>query len=233
MTNWMASKHIALVGVDIQNDFCANGNLAVPDGDDVVPLFNSLRDHFHIVVLTQDFHPAGHSSFASTHGRAIPDPDTGGFPSMKMSYGEQTLWPDHCVQGTKGADFHPDLVQKSTDLVLQKGTNQAIDSYSGFFENDGKTQPRFAGGETLTETMRGKGVDTLVFTGLASDFCVGWHALDAIKEGFNAVVIYDATKPIAIPLDNGKTTETEMLRQMKDAGVKVINAAEAKLLLAA
>jgi len=255
MTQWIASKNIALVGVDIQNGFCTGGNLAVPQGENVVPLFNSLREHFQTVVITQDFHPEGHSSFASTHGREPMervwmkegeivgeiDTDNDGNPLDGPEHAPvdgaivQVLWPDHCVQGTTDANFHPDLDIQETDLIIQKGKNQKIDSYSAFYENDGKTQPTFDGGEldgkTFSQGMQDKEIDTLVFTGLASDFCVGWHALDAIKEGFNAVVIYDATKPIAIPLGDEVTTETLMLNELKAVGVKIISSKEAQAAL--
>lgn len=225
MTPWVASEDIALVIVDVQNDFCKGGNLAVHNGEFVVPVINSLRNHFQTVVLTQDWHPEGHKSFASQHdGKNAMD-------VIDMPYGQQTLWPDHCIQETKGAEFHPGLNRQSTDLLLQKGTNPDIDSYSGFYENDGTSQPRFKDGKTLTETLNARAINTLVFVGLAGDFCVGWHALDAVKEGFNAVVIYDATKPIAAPIGNGQTTETVMLDQMKKAGVKVIDSKDIKTTL--
>lgn len=227
--NWQVPENVALVVVDVQNDFCEDGNLAVPDGNAVIPVINSLREHFETVVLTQDFHPAGHKSFASSHEGKEP------LETVEMPYGTQVLWPDHCVQGTKGADFHEDLVQKETDLIIQKGTDTEIDSYSGFFENDGKTQPVFSdNGDTLSERMRAQEKDTLVFVGLAGDFCVGWHALDAVKEGFNAVVVYEGTRSIGIPLEDGKTTETEMLHQLEEAGVTVVQkASELKPVLAA
>lgn len=242
MTQWIASKNIGLVAVDIQNGFCTGGNLAVPEGENVVPLFNSLRQHFETVVITQDYHPEGHSSFASTHGRdpmeyvwmkdgeivgemVIEDGVPLDSPEHAPVAGAlpQVLWPDHCVQETTDADFHSELNIQDTDLIVQKGKDPEIDSYSAFYENDKITQPKLDDGRTLTETLRSRGIDTLVFTGLASDFCVGWHALDAIKEGFNAVVVYDATRPIAIPKSEGVTSETEMLDQMKAAGVKVIS----------
>ena len=229
---WQAPSNVALVIVDVQNDFCTGGNLAVPGGEEVVPIINNLREHFQTVVLTQDFHPAGHKSFMSSHGLA-PDPETGALPSVEMPYGEQTLWPDHCIQGTSGADFRDDLVTKETDLHITKGTNMDMDSYSGFYENDQQTPPRFEDGRTLAHTMTDKGVDTMVFVGLATDFCVGYHALDAIKDGFNAVVVLDATRGIGIPLGEGKTTETEMIRAMEEAGVQIINTPELKPALAA
>ena len=224
--NWKVPEDIALVVVDIQNDFCPGGNLAVPGGDDIVPLVNSLKKLFNLVVLTKDWHPAGHKSFASSHDGKNP------LETVEMPYGTQVLWPDHCVQGTEGAAFHKDLDIAADDLVLAKGTNPAIDSYSGFFENDAKTQPVFDDGKTLAQTLREKGINTVVFTGLAYDFCVGWHALDAIKAGFNAIVVKDATRSIAIPgADGAPGTEQAMTAQLEQAGAKIVTADELKALL--
>lgn len=217
MAQWMAPDNAALVIVDVQNDFCPGGNLAVPGGDEIIDGINSLRQHFENVVVTQDFHPAGHSSFASSHKGKKPQ------EMIQMPYGNQVLWPDHCVQGTKGAEFHPDLVVLDSDLILQKGTNPEIDSYSGFFENDQKTPPRFEDDRTLTETLRGIGVDTAVFVGLAGDFCVGYHGVDAVKEGFNSVVAWDLTRSIAMPspINGGGTTETDMIEKLIIKGAQV------------
>lgn len=218
--NWKAPADTALIIVDVQNDFCPGGNLAVENGDKIVPLVNALKEHFNTVVLTQDWHPAGHTSFASSHEGKAP------METTEMPYGTQVLWPDHCVQGSEGAAFHKDLDVSGTDLVLRKGANPAIDSYSGFFENDGKTQPRFDNGKTLSETLREAGIKKVVLVGLAFDFCVGWHALDAVKEGFDATVVKDATRSIAIPgADGAPDTEQAMQRQLEDAGVKVVNSA--------
>lgn len=259
MFNFKAPDNVALIRVDIQNTFTDGGNLAVAGGQLIIPTVNALSKCFNTVVDTQDWHPAGHSSFASTHERnpfervwmkggvivGEIQTDTQGNPMDKPEHAPvqgalvQTLWTDHGVQNTEDAAFHPDLERDGAALGvknmlhLQKGTNKKIDSYSGFYENDGVTQPKFDNGKTLTETLKGLGVDTAVFVGLASDFCVGWHATDAIKEGFNAVVIYNATKPIAAPIADGVTTETLMLDEMKRAGVKVINTADVPKLLAA
>lgn len=225
-SQWIASQNNALIIVDVQNDFCPGGNLAVNDGDKIIPGINDLRQHFSTVVLTQDFHPQGHSSFASSYDGRAP------METIMMPYGPQTLWPDHCVQGTRGAEFHSDLVRLDTDLILQKGTNKDIDSYSGFLENDKKTQPRFADGFTLTEKLKSRGVDSVTFVGLAGDFCVGWHALDAVKAGFNSVAVWDLTHSIGIPLDDkGNTTETEMLTQLNDAGVIVTQSSQLQSVL--
>lgn len=227
MAQWMASDNTALIIIDIQNDFCPGGSLAVTGGDEIIPGINSLRQHFKNVVVTQDFHPAGHSSFASSHKGKSP------MEIIEMPYGDQVLWPDHCVQGTKGAEFHSGLTVLNTDLILQKGTNPQIDSYSGFFENDQKTPPRFEDGRTLTETLKGIGVDTTVFVGLAGDFCVGYHGVDATKEQFNSVVAWDLTRSIAMSLKNGtnETTETLMLAQLKDAGAQVVQSQNLQAIL--
>lgn len=207
------SKDTALVIVDVQNDFCTGGNLAVPNGEAIVPVINNLREQFQTVVLTQDWHPAGHASFASTHGQ---DP----FSTKELDYGTQVLWPDHCVQGTEGAEFRSDLVTKDTDLLLQKGNNPDVDSYSAFRENDSKTEPRFANGNTFAEEMRVAGIKTLVFTGLAKEICVAWNAEDAITNGFNSVLLTDASQALDPKADAAKMAELEA------AGVKVIASSE-------
>jgi nicotinamidase/pyrazinamidase len=210
---WKAPKDAALVIVDVQNDFCPGGNLAVPGGNEVIPVINGLRHIFKKVVLTQDWHPAGHSSFASTHGQAP-------FTLKKMSYGDQVLWPDHCIQGSKGAEFHPGLRRVAGDMLIRKGTNPALDSYSAFFENDRRTRPEMSLGRTFASAMRQSGVKRLVFSGLAFDYCVGWNALDAVKEGFEAIIAEDATRGIAP--DSIKT----MREQLAKAGVKIVTSDE-------
>ncbi len=188
----------ALVVIDVQNDFCPGGALAVSKGDEVVPLINTLMGHFRHVVLTQDWHPAGHSSFASTH-QGQP------FSTIKLDYGDQTLWPDHCVQGTKGAEFHPGLKLTGAELILRKGFRQSIDSYSAFFENDRVTRTGLAG------YLRDRGLKRLFLCGLATDFCVGWSALDGRREGFQVVVLEDASRAIDL---NGSlaAARAEMLK---------------------
>ena len=213
----------ALIIVDVQNDFCPGGRLAVAGGDDVILAINSLKHSFRCVVFTQDWHPANHLSFASQHVGKQP------FDTVQMSYGAQILWPDHCVQHSKGAGLHNKLMFHQGDWLLQKGTNALVDSYSGFYENDGFTQPRFANGATLTDFLCGQKIKTLVLAGLAYDFCVGWHALDARKEGFDALIVKDMTRSIAMPLGvraEGKTSETAMDAQLDAAGVKVVNSTE-------
>lgn len=165
----------ALIVIDVQNDFCPGGALAVTDGDVIVPGINALMNDHSAVVLTQDWHPAGHSSFASTHGAAP-------MSIMDMPYGPQVLWPDHCVQGTDGAAFHRDLNTDAADLIIRKGFNPAIDSYSAFFENDHKTPTGLHG------YLQTRGINDLVMVGLATDFCVNFSAVDAAQLGYNVTV---------------------------------------------
>lgn len=173
-----------LLIIDVQNDFCQGGALAVPDGDAVVPFINSLSDKFSHIVLTQDWHPAGHSSFASSHSNAEP------FSMTTMPYGDQTLWPDHCVQGQQGSEFHPDLELTRAEMIIRKGYRSAIDSYSAFFENDQIT-PTGLGGY-LTE----RGIKRVFCAGLATDFCVRFSAEDAIKHGFETTVLLEGCRGI-------------------------------------
>jgi nicotinamidase/pyrazinamidase len=194
----------ALVVIDMQNDFCPGGALAVSEGDAIVPLVNALIEVFPHVILTQDWHPAGHKSFASSHPGKAP------FESVTMAYGEQTLWPDHCVIGTEGAAFHPALRWDKAELVVRKGFRPQIDSYSAFFENDRAT-PTGLGGY-----LRERGLDKLTLVGLATDYCVAYSALDARKLGFNVTVKLDACWGIDL---NG-SVET-MVGAMRGAGVKV------------
>lgn len=174
----------ALLIVDVQNDFCPGGALEVPEGDTVVPVINKLSEKFDHVIQTQDWHPEGHSSFASSHSNKEP------FETIEMPYGKQVLWPDHCIQGSEGADFHPDLITTRSQLVIRKGFRKAIDSYSAFFENDDETPTG------LTGYLKNRNIDTLYAVGLATDFCVKWSVVDGLKEGFNVTVIEDAVKGI-------------------------------------
>lgn len=191
----------ALILVDIQNDFCKGGALAVPDGEAVAPIANRLATRFDAVVLTQDWHPEGHHSFASTH-------DVSPFTTVKLSYGDQTAWPDHCIIGQPGSEFRADLDTTNADLVVRKGFRAEIDSYSAFYENDRSTPTGLAG------YLRERGIQRLFFAGLATDFCVGFSALDARRLGFEAVVIEDACR--AIDLEGSLAT---MKQQMAKAGV--------------
>ncbi|MFB9263477.1 bifunctional nicotinamidase/pyrazinamidase [Bradyrhizobium erythrophlei] len=173
-----------LLVIDVQNDFCPGGALAVADGDAVVPVVNRLAERFEHVVLTQDWHPNGHSSFATSHPGSAP------FSSITMPYGPQTLWPDHCVQGTPGAAFHPQLATEKAELVIRKGFRSAIDSYSAFFENDRTTPTGLAG------YLRERGLKRIVMAGLATDFCVNYSALDARRLGFETVVVLAGCRAI-------------------------------------
>jgi len=173
-----------LLVVDVQNDFCPGGALAVPDGAAVVPIVNGLMTRFDHVVLTQDWHPAGHESFASSHAGRQP------FETTEAAYGPQVLWPDHCVQGTPGAAFHADLATDRAELILRKGFRREIDSYSAFYENDRRTPTG------LTGYLRTRGFTRVYLTGLATDFCVLWSAEDARREGFAAVLIEEASRAI-------------------------------------
>ena len=166
-----------LLVIDVQNDFCSGGALAVADGDAVVPFINRLAERFGHVALTQDWHPAGHSSFATSHPGSAP------FQTINMPYGQQTLWPDHCIQGTPGSAFHAQLQTQRAQLVVRKGFRSAIDSYSAFFENDRRTPTGLAG------YLRDRGLKRVFLVGLATDFCVHYSAVDARRLGFDAVLI--------------------------------------------
>lgn len=196
----------ALLIVDIQNDFCPGGALEVPGGDTIIPVVNSLSKTFDAVIQTQDWHPWGHSSFASTHEDKEP------FETVEMSYGAQVLWPDHCVQDSKGAAFHPDLETNRSQLIIRKGFRKDIDSYSAFFENDNSTSTG------LTGYLRERDIDTLYVVGLATDFCVKWSVLDGIKEGFDLYVVEDAVKGIDI-----EGSVEQAWSEMLDAGAQKIS----------
>ncbi len=174
----------ALIVIDVQNDFCPGGALAVADGDQIVPGINTLMAEFDAVVLTQDWHPAGHSSFASSHDGLEP------FGTVEMPYGTQVLWPDHCIQGSDGAAFHAGLDTDRADMIVRKGYNPAIDSYSAFFENDQKTPTGLHG------YLQTRGIDTLAMAGLATDFCVKFSAVDAARLGYGVTVRTDLCRAI-------------------------------------
>ena len=194
----------ALLVIDVQNDFCPGGALAVAGGDEIVQPINALMAEFDAVILTQDWHPAGHSSFASQHDGAAP------FSLTRMPYGPQVLWPDHCVQGSPGAQFHMALEVDRADLILRKGFRPAIDSYSAFFENDHETPTGLEG------YLRTRGIDRLTLVGLATDFCVNFSAVDAAKLGFAVTVKQDLCR--AIDLDGSLA---EALDGMTKAGVQL------------
>ena len=193
----MRPANQALIVIDVQNDFCPGGALAVVQGDAIIPQINALMGQFQTVVLTQDWHPADHSSFAANHAGAAP------FSTVQMPYGAQTLWPSHCVQGTKGAEFHPALRSDLAQMVLRKGFRAAIDSYSALFEND-KTTPT-----GLDGYLRTRGVTGLTLVGLAADYCVAFSALDAVAQGFDVTVLQDACR--AIDLDGSLARQQQAM----------------------
>lgn len=192
----------ALIVIDMQNDFCPGGALAVAGGDQIVAPINDMMRDFDAVVLTQDWHPADHSSFAENHRDAQP------FSMTQMPYGPQVLWPRHCVIGSEGADFHSGLRLDRADLVIRKGFRRQIDSYSAFFENDHKTTTGLAG------YLRDRGLTDLTLVGLAHDFCVAWSAIDAARLGFSVRVVEAATRAIDL---NGSRDDARA--QMRQAGV--------------
>jgi nicotinamidase/pyrazinamidase len=195
-----------LLVIDVQNDFCAGGALAVPDGDAVVPVINRLAERFEHIALTQDWHPERHSSFATTHKGRAP------FEVMTMPYGEQTLWPDHCVQGAAGAGFHPQLNAQRAELVIRKGFRPAIDSYSAFYENDRRTPTGLAG------YLRERGFRRVFLAGLATDFCVYYSAVDARRLGFDVMLIEQGCRGIDL---NGSLDAA--WAAMAAAGVQRVN----------
>jgi nicotinamidase/pyrazinamidase len=200
----MPAPDEALVVIDVQNDFCPGGALAVPGGDEIVPGINALMAEFAAVILTQDWHPADHASFASQHAGKAP------FETVEMPYGEQVLWPDHCVQGAPGAAFHPDLDTERAQLIIRKGFHREIDSYSAFFENDRTTPTGLEG------YLRTRGIDRLTLVGLATDFCVNYSALDAARLGFEVTVREDLCR--AIDLEGSLAAAREAMRK---AGVRL------------
>lgn len=195
----------ALLVIDVQNDFCPGGALAVPGGDEIVPGINALMDEADAVILTQDWHPEGHSSFASSHAGKAP------YDMIEMPYGAQVLWPDHCVQGSSGGAFHSDLRTESADLVLRKGFRSDIDSYSAFFENDRKTPTGLEG------YLRTRGISSLVLVGLATDFCVYYSAVDAARLGFSVAVRQDLCRGIDLEGSLAKA-----LDDMRAQGVEIL-----------
>ena len=199
----------ALLVVDVQNCFVAGGTLPVKGGEEVVPIINSLSGKFENIVVTQDWHTKGHASFASAHAGEKP------FGLKKMPYGKQVLWPDHCVQGTDDAALHKDLKLPSAQLIVRKGYHPNVDSYSAFMEADGKT-PTGLGGY-----LKQRGIKTVFVTGLATDFCVAWTAIDARKMGFEAFVIEDATRAIDL---NGSLAAA--WKSMAAKGVRRIQSAD-------
>ena len=200
--------HDVLIVTDVQNDFCPGGALAVPDGDAVIAAIHRIAPRFEHIVLTQDWHPPDHSSFASAHPGKQP------FEQIELSYGLQTLWPPHCIQGSKGAEFHPALHLPQAELILRKGFHPHIDSYSAFFENDRVTPTGLAG------YLEERGLTRVFFAGLAYDYCVGYSALDARRLGLPAFVFRDACRAIDL---NGSVAKIEA--EFASAGVTVIECA--------
>jgi nicotinamidase/pyrazinamidase len=198
-----------LIVIDVQNDFCPGGRLAVEAGDTIIAPIHAVAQRFEHILLTQDWHPPDHFSFASTHPGKKP------FDSVNLGYGAQTLWPDHCVQGTRGAEFHPDLNLTRAELILRKGFRRAIDSYSAFFENDRATATGLGG------YLRERRVKRLFFAGLAYDYCVGYSALDARKLDLPAYVLRDACRAIDL---NGSVAAIEAEFAM--AGVELVDSAQ-------
>ena len=196
----------ALIVTDIQNDFCPGGSLSVPRGDEIVPLINQLMGNFEVVVATQDWHPRGHISFASTHPGKKP------FDTIELMGEEQILWPDHCVPGTRGAEFHEGLDISPIVLIVRKGWHQGVDSYSTFFENDHRTATG------LDSYLKGLGIRRVYLTGLAQDFCVYYSAKDALNLGFETYMIEDATRG----LDQPPGSLDEKMKELAGLGLRVL-----------
>ena len=217
--SWKAGANVAFIVVDVQKDFCPGGSLGAPGGDKIVPVINSLRDHFNTVVFTRDWHPAGHKLFASSRGVAP-------FTKLQTSYGEETLWPDHCVQGSEGAKFHPDLIVREGDLILSKGTDPEVESLSAFVHNDGVGHPKFDNGNTLAEELRERRINTNVIGGLVRDICVGLTALKSIKEHFRTIVVMDAAQPL------NEEADVKMRADLEALGVEFVYSADLEKTLA-
>jgi len=196
----------ALLVIDVQNDFCPKGALAVAGGDMIIQPINAAMDKFDIVVLTQDWHPTDHKSFASSHANKEP------FDTVVMSYGDQVLWPDHCIQGSVGAGFHPDLNHTRADVIIRKGSNPAVDSYSAFYENDKVTPTGLHG------YLKNRDVTKLTLVGLATDYCVAFSALDAAKLGYAVTVRLDMARGI----DSDGSLKAA-IGKMSKAGINLVN----------
>ena len=203
------THHVALIVVDVQNGFTPGGNLAVAKADQIIPIINQLAKKFEHIVLTQDWHPEQHISFADNHDNKVP------FETIELPYGTQVLWPKHCVQGTHDAEFHPDLDVPTAQLIIRKGFHADIDSYSAFMEADRKTTTG------LAAYLKARGIDTVYIVGIATDFCVAWTAIDACAAGFDSYVVVDACKAIDM---NGSLQHA--WQDMLKAGVKRISSRE-------
>jgi nicotinamidase/pyrazinamidase len=195
----------ALIVIDVQNDFCPGGALAVPQGDEIVPTVNRLAAQFAHVILTQDWHPRGHASFATSRPGKLP------FETIELAYGRQILWPDHCIQGTKGAEFHSGLDVPHAELIIRKGFRGAIDSYSAFRENDRRTPTGLAG------YLKERGFQHITLCGLATDFCVYYSAIDGREAGFEVKVVTSACRGIDVDGSLGQA-----MRSMSEAGVSLL-----------
>jgi nicotinamidase/pyrazinamidase len=209
MTTMAVLETDVLLVVDVQNDFCPGGALPVPDGDHVVDPINRLMAAFAHVVMTQDWHPRDHRSFASAH------PDRAPYETIALPYGDQILWPDHCVQQTPGAQLHPDLDSARAEFILRKGFRREVDSYSAFFENDRRTPTGLAG------YLRERGFERVFLAGLALDFCVLWSAEDACRHGFQVMVIEDACRGLDV---NGSSDDAR--RRLQAVGAPLMNSAD-------
>ncbi len=204
MATYTPQSDDCLLIIDVQNDFCAGGSLAVPEAEAILPVISTLIPTFNSVVLTQDWHPAKHSSFASVHSGKQP------FDTITLPYGEQTLWPDHCIQGSSGADFHAELPLDAVQMIIRKGFRESIDSYSAFFENDHTTVTGLSG------YLRERSIRRVVCVGLALDYCVRFSAIDARRQGFDAVVLESGCRGIDVNSSNENARQA-----MRDAGVVI------------
>jgi nicotinamidase/pyrazinamidase len=200
--------------VDLQSTFMPGGELVVAEGDAVVPVVNRLLSHFDHAFATQDWHPAGHSSFASAHHGRKP------YETISMPYGQQVLWPDHAVQGSPNASLHRDVELAKVEVIIRKGFHREIDSYSTFFENDRRTPTGLDG------WLRQRGFRRVFLVGLATDFCVAWSAEDAVRLGYEVTVIEDGCRGIGVPLGNGRTTIDEARERLAQLGVRTLRSAE-------
>lgn len=209
MTTIAVLETDVLLVVDVQNDFCPGGALPVPDGHQVVDPINRLMAAFSHVVVTQDWHPRDHRSFASAHPGQAP------YETIALPYGDQILWPDHCVQRTPGAQIHPDLDVARAEVILRKGFRREVDSYSAFFENDRRTPTGLAG------YLRERGFERVFLAGLALDFCVLWSAEDARRHGFQAAVVEDACRALDV---NGSSHDVQ--RRLQAVGTPLVNSAD-------
>jgi nicotinamidase/pyrazinamidase len=226
MTEWKAPPDTAFIGVDITNDFIPNeGALMVEGGDQVIPVINAITPHFETVIWTKEEHDAHHDFFASSHPGKKP------LDTIETDFGIQFLWPDHCVKGTLGAEFHKDLLVNEKDIVVVKGTDKHIHAYSAVYMDDRKTEIRYEDGKTLAEKLRDQGISRVAVTGLAYDFCAGLTAYDLAKEGFEVLFIQDASRAIRIPIDTEHDTATRMHHMLAEAGVITTSSKELPTLL--